>query len=305
MRVEKLLRERVMNLMTPIVDKGNMNTEVNVAMDFTRTEQTREFYDPDANVVRSQQDKMQETTDARARGIPEATSNQPPPTPQLSATASTVTAALDTAGNRSSTSLRNFEVRRKVKSTRPALGEVKRLSVAVLVRSGTTVDENGKTIEKPISEIERQHFTELLQKAVGFDGARGDKVSIVSSSFADAIPTSSRSWYDKQIFVLLILAIIILGALKPFLARLMAGAEYTIGHDEPMLSESESIEVHGGETLEDIKTRLKPKKAAISAELLDTANTYNDKVTLIRMLVGDDLGRVTQVLKSLIQRDLA
>jgi flagellar M-ring protein FliF len=313
MRVEKLLRERVMNLMTPIVGMGNVNTEVNVEMDFTRTEQTREFYDPNSNAIRSQQDTMQESTDGRARGIPGATSNQPPPTPQLSTTASTATAASDSARNRSSSSLRNFEVSREVKSTRPALGEVKRLSVAVLVRSGTTVDENGKTIEKPMSDTERDHLTELLQEAVGFDSNRGDKVSIVSSSFADAIPMSSRSWYDapwledaiKQIVILLILAIIVLGALKPFLTRLMAGAEYTIGQDEPLMGEGESIEVREGETLEDIKARLKPKKAAISAELLDTANTYDDKVTLIRMLVGDDSGRVTQVLKSLIQRDLA
>jgi flagellar M-ring protein FliF len=313
MRVEKLLRERVMNLMTPIVGMGNVNTEVNVEMDFTRTEQTREFYDPNANVVRSQQDTMQETTDGRARGIPGATSNQPPPTPQLSATASSATTGTDSARNRSSTSLRNFEVSREVKSTRPALGEVKRLSVAVLVRSATTMDENGKPVEKPLSDTERQHFTELLQEAVGFDANRGDKVSIVSSSFADAIPMSARSWYDapwledaiKQIVILLILAIIVLGALKPFLTRLMTGAEYTIGQDDPMLGEGESIEVREGETLEDIKARLKPKKAAISAELLDTANTYDDKVTLIRMLVGDDSGRVTQVLKSLIQRDLA
>jgi flagellar M-ring protein FliF len=282
-------------------------------MDFTRTEQTREFYDPNANVVRSQQDTMQETTDGRARGIPGATSNQPPPTPQLSATASSATTGTDSARNRSSTSLRNFEVSREVKSTRPALGEVKRLSVAVLVRSATTMDENGKPVEKPLSDTERQHFTELLQEAVGFDANRGDKVSIVSSSFADAIPMSARSWYDapwledaiKQIVILLILAIIVLGALKPFLTRLMTGAEYTIGQDDPMLGEGESIEVREGETLEDIKARLKPKKAAISAELLDTANTYDDKVTLIRMLVGDDSGRVTQVLKSLIQRDLA
>jgi flagellar M-ring protein FliF len=313
MRVEKLLRERVMNLMTPIVGMGNVNTEVNVEMDFTRTEQTREFYDPNSNAIRSQQDTMQESTDGRARGIPGATSNQPPPTPQLSTTASTATAASDSARNRSSSSLRNFEVSREVKSTRPALGEVKRLSVAVLVRSGTTVDENGKTVEKPMSDTERDHLTELLQEAVGFDSNRGDKVSIVSSSFADAIPMSSRSWYDapwledaiKQIVILLILAIIVLGALKPFLTRLMAGAEYTIGQDEPLMGEGESIEVREGETLEDIKARLKPKKAAISAELLDTANTYDDKVTLIRMLVGDDSGRVTQVLKSLIQRDLA
>jgi flagellar M-ring protein FliF len=313
MRVEKLLRERVMNLMTPIVGMGNVNTEVNVEMDFTRTEQTREFYDPNSNAVRSQQDTMQETTDGRARGIPGATSNQPPPTPQLSPTASAATAASDTARNRSSTSLRNFEVSREVKSTRPALGEVKRLSVAVLLRSGTMVDENGRTVEKPLSDTERNHLTELLQEAVGFDTNRGDKVSIVSSSFADSIPMNTRSWYDapwledaiKQIVILLILAIIVLGALKPFLTRLMTGAEYTIGQDEPLMGEGESIEVREGETLEDIKARLKPKKAAISAELLDTANTYDDKVTLIRMLVGDDSGRVTQVLKSLIQRDLA
>jgi len=75
--------------------------------------------------------------------------------------------------------------------------------------------------------------------------------------------------------------------------------------DEALIGDGESIEVREGETLDDIKARLKPKKASISAELLDTANTYDDKVTLIRMLVGDDAGRVTAVLKSLIQRDLS
>jgi flagellar M-ring protein FliF len=75
--------------------------------------------------------------------------------------------------------------------------------------------------------------------------------------------------------------------------------------DEPILGDGESIEVREGETLEDIKARLKPKKNAISAELLDTANTYDDKVTLIRMLVGDDAARVTAVLKTLISKDVA
>ena len=35
----------------------------------------------------------------------------------------------------------------------------------------------------------------------------------------------------------------------------------------------DKIEVQEGESLEDIKAKLKPKKAAISAEMLDTANT--------------------------------
>ena len=46
----------------------------------------------------------------------------------------------------------------------------------------------------------------------------------------------------------------------------------------PMLNRSKSE----GESLEDIKAKLKPKKAAISPEMLTTANTYDDKVA------GDD-----------------
>jgi flagellar M-ring protein FliF len=47
---------------------------------------------------------------------------------------------------------------------------------------------------------------------------------------------------------------------------------------------------------------LKPKKSAISADLLDTANTYEDKVALIRMLVQEDSGRVANVLKGMVRQ---
>ena len=60
-----------------------------------------------------------------------------------------------------------------------------------------------------------------------------------------------------------------------------------------------------GETLEEVKARmasLKPKKQqSISADLLRTANSYDDKVALIRMIVAEDSTRVAGVLKSLIQ----
>lgn len=314
LRVERLLRERISNLLTPIVGPGNANSEVNVDMDFTRQEQTREIYDPQNQAVRSQQETIQESADQRARGVPGATSNQPPTTPQLAAQPPQAGAASSNATqNKSSTSVRNFEVSREVRSVRPAMGDIKRISVAVLLRAGTTTDAEGRTVEKPISDQEKERLTSLLQDAVGFDSARGDKVTIISSNFADEVKMPTKSWYDapwledaiKQVVILLILAVIVLGALKPFLNRLMDGAMIATARvDEPIIGEGESIEVREGETLEDIKARLKPKKSAISAELLDTANTYDDKVTLIRMLVGDDAGRVTAVLKSLIKRDL-
>ena len=57
-------------------------------------------------------------------------------------------------------------------------------------------------------------------------------------------------------------------------------------------------------SLEDIKAKLKPKKASISAEMLDTANTYDDKVAVIRMIVSDEAGRVSNVFKSMMSRDI-
>ena len=313
MRVEKMLRERIMNLMVPIVGSGNVNTEVNVEMDFTRTEETRESFDPQANAVRSQQEMLQETSEGRARGIPGATSNQPPAAPSLSTQPSSETASsTDTAKNRSSTSLKNFEVSREVKSTRPALGDIKRLSVAVVVRSVMAADENGAMVEKPMSDDERKRLNDILQQVVGFNADRGDKVALISSSFAVEAPVLERGWYDapwvedaiKQFAVLLVLGIIVLGALRPFLTRLMTASDVIgLGGDEAIVGDGESIVVREGETLEDIKARLKPKKSSISADLLDTANTYDDKIALIRMMVGDDSGRVTAVLKSLIQSE--
>ncbi|MEK9670419.1 MAG: flagellar basal-body MS-ring/collar protein FliF [Gammaproteobacteria bacterium] len=74
-----------------------------------------------------------------------------------------------------------------------------------------------------------------------------------------------------------------------------------VGPDgEPIVHEGE-IEIGEGESLEEIRAKLKPKKSSISADLLDTANTYDDKVALIRMLVQEDSGRVATVLKSMIK----
>ncbi len=77
-------------------------------------------------------------------------------------------------------------------------------------------------------------------------------------------------------------------------AKRLADGELT---DEDM----QMIQLGEGESLEEIKAKLKPKKSSISADMLDTANTYDDKVALIRMLVAEDSARVANVLKRMIQ----
>ena len=61
------------------------------------------------------------------------------------------------------------------------------------------------------------------------------------------------------------------------------------------------IQLGEGESLEEIKAKLKPKRSSISIDMLDTANTYDDKVALIRMLVAEDSARVANVLKNMIK----
>jgi flagellar M-ring protein FliF len=64
------------------------------------------------------------------------------------------------------------------------------------------------------------------------------------------------------------------------------------------------IEIEEGQTLEQIKAKMKPKKSTISAEMLDTANSYDDKVALIRMIVSDEAGRVSNVFKAMMEEDM-
>jgi flagellar M-ring protein FliF len=80
-----------------------------------------------------------------------------------------------------------------------------------------------------------------------------------------------------------------------------AGAEGDLPPTELSPEEMGMIEMQEGESLEDIKARLKPKKSTISVDMLNTANSYDDKVALIRFLVSEDSGRVATVMRNLVK----
>ena len=66
-----------------------------------------------------------------------------------------------------------------------------------------------------------------------------------------------------------------------------------------------ALELAEGESLEQLKARMKSlapaKKSTITADMLDTANNYDDKVALVKMLVTEDSGRVAAVLKNMLR----
>ena len=145
---------------------------------------------------------------------------------------------------------------------------------------------------------------------------RGDTLTVESAPFVSTLEGVSKEWHEiplikdlaKQVITILVLGIIALGVIRPLLSRVLVpigvGAPGEIVTDMSDEIDIDEVEVGEGESLEDIKAKLKPKKQSISAEMLDTANSYDDKVAVMRMIVSDDAGRASNVFKSMMKSDI-
>ena len=83
-------------------------------------------------------------------------------------------------------------------------------------------------------------------------------------------------------------------------------SEIAEGDSEEEPEVSDEIVMQEGESLADVKARMKreqqkAKKPTIPPELLNNANSYEDKVGVVRMVVQNDQSRVASVIRSMIQ----
>jgi len=317
-KIESLYRERILSLVTPMVGAGNLTAQVNVEMDFANTQVTEETFDPESISTRSEQNSADESTDRPARGIPGAVANQAPLAADLQID-TPVEGTEQEFKQRSTSNVKNYEVSKKLSTTIGQIGKIRKVKTAVLVKNKIIQTPEG-TVTEPLSDEEKEKISSLVKEAVGFNGDRGDSIVVTSGEFIEELEVVVTKWYEQawfqniagQISTVLILAIITFGALKPLLNRILVPSAGVAGVGGPGGAMSEAdleaeeegeVEVQEGESLEDIKAKLKPKKAAISAEMLDTANTYDDKVAVIRMIVGDEAGKVSNVFRQLMKKD--
>ena len=316
-RLEDIYRNRVKSLLTPIVGAGNINAQINLDIDFTRSEVTEETVDPKGNALRSEQNSSDKTMAAEAKGIPGAVANTPPAPADLNTARSAGGGEGGELRSQSTSEVKNYEVSRTVSSTVNPTNIIRKINAAVLVRERTIMDpETGLPTTQKMTEGELLQIEKLVADAVGIDKERGDSLTVSSAPFMDELTDAvTLQWFEKpymrsiinQAGFVLILAIVILGVVRPLLNRvlipvLVPGMSGTSESEDDI--DIDQIEVAEGESLEDIKAKLKPKKASISAEMLDTANTYDDKVAVIRMIVSDEAGRVSNVFKSMMSRDI-
>ena len=275
--------------------------------------------DPKGNALRSEQLTRDQTMEAPAKGIPGAIANTPPPPAQLDTSKKTSATGSPELRSTSSSDVRNYEVSRTVSSTLKPSNIIRKINAAVLVRERTSIDpETGLETTQKMTEGELLRIEKLVSDTIGIDNERGDSLTVSSAPFMDVLMDGvSVAWYEKpfvrsainQFGFVLMLAIVIMGIVRPLINRILIPAQVQGVQGVPGGAEEEidldTVEVGEGESLEDIKAKLKPKKAAISAEMLDTANTYDDKVAVIRMIVSDEAGRVSNVFKAMMSKDMS
>ena len=316
-RLEDIYRNRVIALVSPIVGAGNVTAQVNLDIDFTRSEVTEEMMDPNGNALRSEQRSSESSSEIIAKGVPGATSNRAPTQTDIDTQQSPDNSDPDAAKARSTSETRNYEVSRTVSTTQRPSSQITGIQAAVLVREMEVVNpETGLTEVQEIPKEKLGEIEALVANAIGIDTDRGDSLTVTSSTFVSALEGVKKPWYDmdwavtimRQGLTILIMAVVVLGVIRPLINRIMVPAaqggpgEAVVAMDDDV--DLDTVEIQEGESLEDIKAKLKPKKAAISPEMLDTANTYDDKVAVIRMIVSDEAGRVSNVFKTMMQKDM-
>jgi flagellar M-ring protein FliF len=174
---ENSLRSRIEAIVTSVVGAGHVQVQVAAKIDYNRTQITSETFDPDSKVVRSTQTVERNASDTNGGGNAVSVANA---LPGGAAATGGGDANRNTSGSTEETT--NYEISKKVTTQTLDGGDVKKLSVAVVV-DGTTTGEGAGTY-KPRTAAEMAQITALVKSAMGFDEARGDQVQVTNMPFA-------------------------------------------------------------------------------------------------------------------------
>ena len=176
---EGRLARTVESMLERSLGPGRVRAEVSVEMDLSRAVTTEETYDPDSRVVRSQVtvNENEENTDGEQSSV-SVTNNLPDP----NASNSTGNKSSSKSGKTQETT--NYEISKKVKNTVREMGEIRRITAAVLVDGVYDIGADGKKIYRDRTPEETAKLEELVRNAIGFDRSRQDQVKVVSMQFA-------------------------------------------------------------------------------------------------------------------------
>ncbi|EGT5679893.1 flagellar basal-body MS-ring/collar protein FliF [Cronobacter turicensis] len=223
--VEGRIQRRIESILAPIVGSGNVHAQVTAQIDFSNKEQTEEQYrpnsDPSQMAVRSRQLNTNDQVGAgNPGGVPGALSNQPAPAnsapidapagqnangqnangqnangqnaQRTQSTSTTGASSGPHSSQRDETT--NYEVDRTIRHTKMNVGDVQRLSVAVVVNYRQL--GNGKPLALTADQLKQ--IEDLTREAMGYSDKRGDTLNVVNSPFTASDEAGGELPFWKQ-----------------------------------------------------------------------------------------------------------
>lgn len=303
--VEETLSSRIIKLLAPIVGGDNkVRAQVTAELDFTQQEQTRENYEPDPEAIRSEQEVKEINRNEGPMGIPGALTNQPPRAglaPEEGYTAEND----PNLRNSSQKSTKNYELDRTVSHIKNSVGNIRRLSVAVVLDDKVALDEESNIVRTALTDDELLRYRRLVSDTVGLDEARGDTLTVVNASFVVApeeVVESSPIWQEnwfwdlvKQLLAGLAVLIIIFGVIRPMLRDLSKREEHVLDYPENVAEEEQELENVDeiSKALEQMNEEVEQTAAQAEAE----SNTERELIEKVRTMVAADPKMAAHVMK--------
>lgn len=227
---EMRLKNVIEQLLERSLGPGRVHAEVSAEMDFDQVTMMQETFDPDGQVVRSTQAIEEETDRSEQNNDGAVTVGNNLPNAGVGG---------EGGGNSNNENIVrseetvNYEISRTVRNHTQVGGEVKRLSVAVLVAGRERTDADGEPLaEIPLEQQELDEVAALVRSAIGFNPDRGDTVEVKNMPFAestlDEIETSLFDFTKSDLLRLIELAGLLVLALiaiflvvRPTLSKLL------------------------------------------------------------------------------------
>ena len=296
-RVEERYRQSLMSLLTPILGAENFTAEVTAEMDFSEKQATRESFPKDNSRIRSEQGSWSSDAGEKAAyGIPGALSNRPPEAATLQDEFQGEKPEKTEDGEKSRTSekfARQFELGREVSVTKQAIGSVRRLSVAVALRSPM-----GK---KQRSKEELASVKALVKGAIGFQEDRGDTVVVEARDF-QTVEAVEENWWEagwitmlvRNLSALLVALALIFGIGKPLLKKIMSGKSSLNKADRLQIASDIGNELNrsGGASQQPANP--------VSLEMINSAAGYSERAFLIQDFVRQNPDHAALVVQDLL-----
>ena len=177
--VENRLERRVQALLNRTMGERNAMVRISAAVDFSKVEETKEFFDADDPVIRSEQTKQEFNNKDTEGGIPGVESNMQGNTMEGTDSSSSLS---------KNSKITNYEISKTISRIINPIGSVKGLSVSVLVADKVIPPktEGEEPTTRPRTSAELTSIEAMVSRAIGLDIGRGDQITVQSMPFVQS-----------------------------------------------------------------------------------------------------------------------